>query len=119
MNVTAVAPRSNAPITAPEYASSKGPSSPDDSWLTFSAETHCGVSTCSTQNDFRLFGEAFHDEPVDAANENRRVIQFAAFRQHGLIVEHVGQIREGGIIGGAPETLDQGMVGIQLENRQG
>jgi hypothetical protein len=49
MNVTAGATRSKAPITAPEYASSKTSSWLDDSWLVFSAEIHCGVSMLNSE----------------------------------------------------------------------
>ena len=45
-----------------------------------------------------IFGcadKSFDDEAVDSPNEDRRIIQLAAFRQHGLVVEHMREIREG------------------------
>src|ERR1700730_6144850 len=77
------------------------------------------AAASSAQYDFGLRGgTAFHDETIDAAYEGCRVIQFAALCQHCLVVEHMRQIGEAGLIGRILEALNQGMLRIQFENRR-
>ena len=68
---------------------------------------HCGVNM-SAYDDFRLLcGQTLHDETVDAAHEDRRIVQLAALRQHGLVVQHVRQVGKRRLTGSVPQALDQ------------
>jgi hypothetical protein len=104
MKVTAGATRPNAPITAPEYASSSAVSSVGAPG-SLSNAVHCGR-------------KPLDDELIDPLDEDCRIVQVAALGQHRLVIEHLGEIGESRLIARLLEPLDEGMFRIQLEDGQ-